>query len=131
MQIVLLLSMNNAKKINIILPFPKFTANNRNIYAKGRIFNSPKYKAYQQECYLLTRGIIDKSLMPIKSVVHTTINIYPPDNRRRDDDNYVKPIKDVLTFCGVWMDDHWSKKTVSEMHEKSDKPRIEIEIRIQ
>jgi crossover junction endodeoxyribonuclease RusA len=33
------------------------------------------------------------------------INAYPPDNRRRDVDNPIKPLLDAMTHAGVWVDD--------------------------
>jgi crossover junction endodeoxyribonuclease RusA len=33
------------------------------------------------------------------------LEAYPPDRRKRDIDNLVKPTLDALTKAGVWLDD--------------------------
>lgn len=33
------------------------------------------------------------------------IDMYPPDRRKRDLDNYIKPILDGITAAGIWDDD--------------------------
>jgi crossover junction endodeoxyribonuclease RusA len=37
--------------------------------------------------------------------LHVTIDVYPPDRRRRDLDNILKPVLDVLEEYGVFEDD--------------------------
>lgn len=42
---------------------------------------------------------------PIADRASVTIDLYPPDKRKRDIDNTIKPIFDALTKAGVWVDD--------------------------
>lgn len=34
-----------------------------------------------------------------------TVELFPPDRRRRDIDNYIKALLDAITHAGVWEDD--------------------------
>jgi crossover junction endodeoxyribonuclease RusA len=43
--------------------------------------------------------------MTIDQQVSMTVVLYPPDNRKRDVDNYMKPLLDSITKSGLWMDD--------------------------
>ena len=43
------------------------------------------------------------------------IELYPPDNRRRDADNTIKPIQDALQKAGMFKDDSQIKKVTAEM----------------
>ena len=40
--------------------------------------------------------------------------LYPPDQRRRDIDNYNKALFDALTLTGVWEDDSQVKRMLVE-----------------
>lgn len=113
------------KSLRFTLPWPSFTANNRNSYGGGRVYNSAAYKAYKAHCYALTRGLVQK---PIDYHVISIVWLYPPDNRRRDWDNYIKPIHDVITHCKIWKDDCFCKSGYSRMFPKDQKPRIDVEI---
>ncbi len=37
--------------------------------------------------------------------LYVEVVLYPPDKRRRDLDNYMKPLLDALTHAQVWEDD--------------------------
>ncbi|MFH1833723.1 MAG: RusA family crossover junction endodeoxyribonuclease [bacterium] len=43
------------------------------------------------------------------------IELYPPDNRRRDADNTIKPIQDALQKAGMFKDDSQIKRVSAEM----------------
>ena len=43
------------------------------------------------------------------------IELYPPDNRRRDADNTIKPIQDALQKAGMFKDDSQIKRVTAEM----------------
>lgn len=43
--------------------------------------------------------------MTIDTQVSMTVVLYPPDKRKRDVDNYMKPLLDSITKSGLWTDD--------------------------
>ena len=43
--------------------------------------------------------------VPLTVRLEVLIELFPPDNRRRDIDNYTKCVLDSLTKSGVWEDD--------------------------
>jgi len=43
--------------------------------------------------------------IPLQGALAMTIELCPPDRRRRDVDNFDKAILDSLTAAGVWGDD--------------------------
>lgn len=49
---------------------------------------------------------------PFKGSMSVTINLYPPDKRRRDIDNSIKVLLDCLTKARVWLDD----SQIEELH---------------
>ena len=90
-------------KIDFFLPFPPSI---NSFYSKTRngLFISKKGSAYQSSGILSIR----EQLGPMSSIytkIHLSIVLYPPDNRIRDLDNYVKPLLDTITKSGAWLDD--------------------------
>jgi crossover junction endodeoxyribonuclease RusA len=57
-----------------------------------------------------------------------TIDLYPPDNRKRDIDNHIKAVFDAMTHSKVWIDDSQIKDLRVRMRdiEKGGKAVIEI-----
>ena len=91
------------------LPFPP-TANN--IFAhgvvKGRVrrFPTKTYKAWQNYAGLLVNTARAQQLRGYFQVpVVVTIALKPPNRTRRDADNYVKPVLDLLVKGRVLVDD--------------------------
>jgi len=51
--------------------------------------------------------------------VQVSITLHPPDRRRRDIDNPVKPLLDALTMAGVWSDDSQVRRLRVEFGERT------------
>lgn len=90
-------------KIELFLPFPpsinQYYVKTRNglfISNKGRAFRAGVLKDVKIQC---------GSMSPISTYVHTSVVLFMPDKRKRDLDNYIKPLLDSLTQCGFWIDD--------------------------
>jgi crossover junction endodeoxyribonuclease RusA len=44
-------------------------------------------------------------MIPISIYVHLSVVLFMPDKRKRDLDNYMKPLLDSLTRCAFYEDD--------------------------
>ncbi len=86
----------------ISLPWPP-TVNNYYTVARGRKILSVKGRAYKKEAfYRLLEQNAPKGREGAYSVM---IHVMPPDNRKRDIDNLLKPLLDSLVDYGVIPDD--------------------------
>ena len=88
--------------INIRLPWPP-TVNTYYTIARGRKILSKKGREYK----IAAAGALYRAIPWPRADgrLEVLIDAYPPDKRRRDIDNIVKPILDSLTDCGIWDDD--------------------------
>lgn len=68
----------------------------------GRHFLSPKYKAWKQEAAYKARA---QSSKRVSGPYALQVNLVRPDKRRRDLDNSLKVLSDLLVFCGFTDDD--------------------------
>ena len=68
----------------------------RYLDVKVREFRSAVELAVHEQCPTL-----DKLTEPLFMEVY----LFPPDNRKRDLDNYMKGLLDALTEAGIWADD--------------------------
>lgn len=92
-----------AGEVRVTLPFPPSTnALFLNVRGKGRV-RSPRYRAWAIEAgYALNRH------RPIKGPVHVSVALCSPDKRKRDADNSLKPILDLLTAHNIIEADDWT-----------------------
>jgi crossover junction endodeoxyribonuclease RusA len=105
--------------MRIELPFPPSTNTYyRNI--KGRTLISKKGRQYKDSVYgsvLEQHGLFK----PITGPVKITVELIPPDRRKRDLDNFAgKALYDALTAANVWMDDSQVKESHNYMLEPGD-----------
>lgn len=82
----------------------------------GRTLISEKGRAYRQKVISKIHGIKKQAGM-----LEVIIDLYPPDNRKRDIDNTVKALFDSLTHAGVWDDDSQVKKLSLTMMPRLDR----------
>lgn len=94
----------------IVLPWPP-TVNNLTTVVRGRKINSKSAREYKVKC----AAIIGR-LAPLAGNIRLTLDLYPPDRRRRDASNHIKAVEDVLTECGAWNDDSQVKQLIVNMH---------------
>lgn len=86
------------------LPYPP-TVNTYWRHVDGKTLLSAKARQYRKDaCYLiqLQMGVDAKTF---DRSIAMTIVAYMPDRRKRDLDNILKPILDVFTHAGVYLDD--------------------------
>lgn len=84
--------------INIRLPWPP-TVNTYYTVARNRKILSKKGREYKLNALTIKRK------RRILGRLEVNIDAYPPDRRKRDMDNILKPILDVLGDAGVYADD--------------------------
>ena len=94
--------------INITLPWPP-TVNTyyRSIWRKNTthpvVLLSAKGRQYKEDA---TAAMVLQDIpQNLGGRIEVLIEVYPPDRRRRDLDNLLKPILDVLEDYGVFYDD--------------------------
>lgn len=86
----------------IQLPWPP-TVNHYYSVANSRKILSARGRKYKEDCLWVVAG--QKPSKARGSRVSVTIHAHPPDKRKRDLDNLLKPVLDVLTESGVIEDD--------------------------
>lgn len=75
---------------------------------KGTVVRSPQYIKFIKSVF----GIVYGTRLVKASRYRVDIELFPPDNRKRDIDNILKGTFDALTHCGLWRDD----KLIVELH---------------
>lgn len=95
--------------ITLILPFPP----SMNTYWRnlnGRTLLSAKGRKYKTDVVYAVYEQLKRVPKPITDNVAVKVEFYPPNNIRRDMDNYFKALFDSLTTAGVWADDSQIKR---------------------
>ena len=90
--------------MRIVLPFPPTVNNMYPADKSGRRYLSGKGKAFKAEVkarVLEQHGFVK----PLTGALSATVELVPPDKRRRDIDNYHKALFDSLGAAGVFEDD--------------------------
>ena len=96
----------NVNLIKFILPWPP-SVNKRLAHRRGqgRIYLSHYFKDYYKAA---GAAIIDQLRYKNKIItepVDQILTFHPPDNRRRDNDNYTKAVNDALKHAKIVEDD--------------------------
>lgn len=91
------------QRIELTLPWPP-SINNYYGYGKKKVFLKSKTKKYFEDCFFCIYEQIGK-IKTIESKIKVTRKMYPPDKRRRDEDNICKALNDCLIKSGVIKDD--------------------------
>lgn len=85
-------------RYDVILPWPP-TVNTYYTVSRGRKILSKKGRAYKKEAAIFLKR------KDLKGDLEVYIRCNMPDKRRRDLDNLLKPLLDVMGDCGVYEDD--------------------------
>jgi len=107
------------------LPYPPSLNSYYRTY-KGRMLISAKGREYRKLAVLCIRRVIKE---PLTGRVCVNIYSYPPDKRRRDLDNLLKPTLDALEHGGALLNDEQIDDLyIRRLHViKGGKINIEIE----
>ena len=119
------------------LPYPpSINQYYRSLCIKGRprILISKKGREYREKIatYVLERRLSahpSKWIETQKGRLEMWIGLFPPDKRKRDADNPIKPLWDSLEKAGVFKDDSQIKRYTVTMHEPVKGGRVDVEIK--
>ena len=118
--------------MKLTLPFPPsvntyWRAPNRGPLA-GRHLISAAGRKYQSDACAAIIEQLRRLPKPSTTPAAVEIVLFPPDQRRRDLDNYNKALFDALTHAGVWEDDSQVKRMLVEWGSVVPKGKVEITI---
>ena len=118
--------------MKLTLPFPPsvntyWRAPNKGPLA-GRHLVSAAGRRYQSEACAAIVEQLRRMPKPSTTPAAVAITLFPPDQRRRDLDNYNKALFDALTHAGVWEDDSQVKRMLVEWGPVVPKGKVEITI---
>jgi crossover junction endodeoxyribonuclease RusA len=86
----------------LFLPYPP-SVNNYWGFSKSRRFLTVKARSFKDEvCYKVIQSKVQSFG---KSYIRVGVELYPPDRRKRDIDNPLKPLFDSLVAAGLFDDD--------------------------
>ncbi|MCQ9124341.1 RusA family crossover junction endodeoxyribonuclease [Rodentibacter caecimuris] len=91
--------------------------------------NGIHYVTKQGKAYQSAVGFLAKNIKKFTGKVSLNVEIYPPDNRKRDIDNIFKALFDSLTYAGVIADDSLINKLIAEKHNPIKSGKIVVTIR--
>lgn len=110
--------------LRYVLPFPP-SVNRYYRHVGYRTLLSREGREYRAMVLSLLAGRVGQ---PLSGQLEVQLDLYPPDARRRDWDNFQKGIWDSLQHAGVYLDDSQVKRAVIEMHSPSRHSRAEVAI---
>ncbi len=90
------------KPMKLWLPWPPSVNNYWIRTRRGGVMVSKNGRRFREE---LLADLLGKVPRTIVGPVRLSICVMPPDRRKRDLDNLLKPVLDGLTAAGVWQDD--------------------------
>lgn len=101
------------------LPFPPSVNHYWGHRAAGKRvmkFLDARGKAYRKT--IMEECLVQRLGPALQGPLSCTLDLYPPDNRRRDCDNYTKALLDALDHANVYGDDSQIRKLTITMHGK-------------
>ena len=121
------------QELFLTMPWPPsvnnmYSRNSFGVYMtdKARDFKKiHSWNVYNQAVLQVNRSL------PITETVELIINAYPPDKRKRDDDNIHKILSDILVQAKILKDDSLVKKRTTEIYYFDDLTKMRgLEIKI-
>lgn len=113
--------------MNLILPWPP-SANKvwRHVQGRGMCLSR---EARNFRLAVASTVLADRANKRLQGPLELEITMHPPDNRRRDLDNFAgKALLDALTKAGVWQDDSQVKAMSSRWGEAIKGGCVAVEI---
>lgn len=87
--------------IEVELPYPP-SVNHYWRHVGPRVMVSRRGRAFRESVRLVLAA---RGVRPIHGALRVQVEVYPPDNRRRDLDNVQKALLDALEHGGAYRDD--------------------------
>jgi Holliday junction resolvase RusA-like endonuclease len=106
------------------------TDNRRLIPARGRLISSSAYRAWKDTRVMLVRQQFNKLRCycpTFEEQLPYAVKIWLP-NKRIDQANFDKGIRDIITQGGIWSDDKYTYPIYTPCKIDAKNPRAEIEI---
>ena len=107
--------------LQFVLPFPP-SVNRYYRHVGYRTLLSREGREYRRQVCALLAGRVGQ---PLPGPLQVQLDLYPPDRRRRDWDNFQKGVWDALQHAGVYLDDSQVRRALIEMHDPQEKARAE------
>ncbi|RLS54303.1 MAG: RusA family crossover junction endodeoxyribonuclease [Planctomycetota bacterium] len=111
--------------LSYVLPFPP-SVNRYYRHVGYRTLLSREGREYRENVCSLLAGRVGQ---PLSGQLQVQLDLFPPDARRRDWDNFQKGVWDSLQHAGVYLDDSQVKRAVVEMHPPSRPGHAAVVIR--
>ena len=113
-------------ELEFVLPFPP-SVNRYYRHVGNRTLLSRDGRNYRK---VVCEQLSGRAGEPLDCLLQVELDLYPPDRRRRDWDNFQKGVWDSLQHAGVYRDDSLIKRAVVEMHDRDRlNPRANVRIR--
>jgi len=108
------------------LPYPNGVSVNH-CYSRGQkgVYLTPMVRSYRKSIWA---GCVGKQKFG-KELLDVEIEMFPPDERRRDVDNVLKVTLDSLAHAGVFTDDCQIVRLMIAKKEKVTDGRLDVTIR--
>lgn len=90
--------------MRLILPYPPSINQYYRVLPKGRVLISKRGRLYRSSVIDLIKRRYPY-VIESRDRLDVRIELQPPDRRRRDLDNVLKPLLDSMTYAHVWADD--------------------------
>lgn len=91
--------------MNIRLPFPPSINGYWRAFKRGNICTQIISKKGRDYRLAVEDKMFSYDYKTLYGKLQVEIDLYPPDKRKRDLDNYMKSTLDALTHVGIWEDD--------------------------
>ena len=91
------------KPVKLTLPYPP-TVNHYWGQLGSKKFLGKKGKQFRDDV-VISAYACNAQEGPLKGRLHVQVYLYPPDKRKRDVDNVLKPLLDALEHAGVYEND--------------------------
>lgn len=106
--------MGASKRVSIVLEGTPPTVNHYWSYHGVRRFLTKRAVIFRKDVEIACRA------HRIEGRLAVTIDYHPPDRRKRDIDNIIKPILDALQHAGLFDDDFQIQKITATRHDVQD-----------